>query len=553
MPRKAPTPKPNATYYNSDEVRGLLRTLQEATRATPKGGPNVYIPPAGGDAAEANYNHFVFGQRGSGKSSLLRHLQRRIEEDGRIAVWTDQEIFSALAYPDVLVSAVLEVMEGAQRTLKNRFRLPLWRRLLVKLGLSNRGEVGDLLDLLGLVTENLRTLKFAPLDRKIEWIHSRGIETKREALGSIRVSRVEVRGSGNRAEKADVSTKEVVESTKEEYLERSLVDFRRLLIEASEYCGGGFVFLDDLYLLAKHDQPLVLGYMHRLLKDTGLWLKVGSIRYSTVTYRAGDPPIGMQLAHDAHEIALDRGIRLFQLTQEFLETILTHLAEIAGVDLERLLTDGARKRLMLASGGVVRDYLRLTAGAIEQARNRVPTTKTGTDKVTVEDVNKAAGSIAPSKLDDLKQDAPEEAAALQAVVVELTEFCRQSRRAYFLVDSSDRELSNIMDALHHHRYAHLLEESETVPDKGSQRFNVWLLDVAELNAQRATQQMDFDGWQDREKRRNRRLIFQRGWRDSLSVKSLNKKDVAQSPPAKRQLSVTRDGDPGGEEPTLFDP
>jgi hypothetical protein len=78
-----------AAYYYSDEVRNLLRTLQEATRATPRGGPSVYIPPAGGDAAEANYNHFVFGQRGSGKSSLLRHLQRRTEDEGRVAVWTE--------------------------------------------------------------------------------------------------------------------------------------------------------------------------------------------------------------------------------------------------------------------------------------------------------------------------------------------------------------------------------------------------------------------------------------------------------------------------------
>jgi hypothetical protein len=30
-----------------------------------------------------------------------------------------------------------------------------------------------------------------------------------------------------------------------------------------------------------------------------------------------------------------------------------------------------------------------------------------------------------------------------------------------------------------------LIESETIPDRGSQRFNVWLLDVAELSAQRA--------------------------------------------------------------------
>jgi hypothetical protein len=68
-------------------------------------------------------------------------------------------------------------------------------------------------------------------------------------------------------------------------------------------------------------------------------------------------------------------------------------------------------------------------------------------------------------------------------------------------------LSAQVDKLQHLRFAHLLSESETVPDRGSQRFNVWLLDVAELSAQRAAAHMDFLGWEDREKRRNRKLIF----------------------------------------------
>jgi hypothetical protein len=294
--------------------------------------------------------------------------------------------------------------------------------------------------------------------------------------------------------------------------------------------------------------------MHRLLKDTDLWLKIGSIRYSTLPFRPGNPPVGMQLAHDAHEIALDRGIRLFQTSQEFLETILRQLGERVGVDIDNLLTEGARNRLMLASGGIVRDYLRLTYSSIEQARNRGPSVKTGTEKVIVEDVNKAAGSIASSKLDDLKEDAPEEAAALHRLVMELTEFCRWSQRAYFLVDSQDAELSRAMDALHHHRYAYLLEESETVPDRGSQRFNVWLLDIAQLSAQRATQQMDFDGWQEREKRRNRRLIFQANWRDHATFKQRPKRDRTSpaTPKEPAQPTDTEEQKPQDGDPTLFD-
>lgn len=66
---------PQLAEYNRDEVNVFPRLLQEATRPTPDGGASNYVPPSGGKLAEANYHHFVFGQRGSGKSSLLRHLQ----------------------------------------------------------------------------------------------------------------------------------------------------------------------------------------------------------------------------------------------------------------------------------------------------------------------------------------------------------------------------------------------------------------------------------------------------------------------------------------------
>src|SRR5215211_5296347 len=168
-------------YYYDDSVATFLRNLQEATRATPKEGPSVYVPPAGGEKAEANYNHFVFGQRGSGKSSLLRYLQRRLTAEGRAAVWIDQEIFSNLAYPDVLVSAVLEVMESVQATLCDkqkgmRAARSLWERILLRVHL--RRLKGRLLTIKQTISQldqgisNLRTLKYAPLTSKVQWVHS---------------------------------------------------------------------------------------------------------------------------------------------------------------------------------------------------------------------------------------------------------------------------------------------------------------------------------------------------------------------------------------------
>jgi energy-coupling factor transporter ATP-binding protein EcfA2 len=507
---KAPT---ESARYESESVVSLLRLLQEATRATPQGGPQAYVPPTGGEIAEANYHHFIFGQRGSGKSSLLRHLQAQMADRQRASVWIDQEIFSNLNYPDVLVSAVLALMQGVLDSVLARVRdadvrsPTRWERLRrTKRKLTS--EQHTVQDLRKSVVE-LEKLKFAPLDRKIEWVFTDESSSSSNLGGSVKIELVSLQAGEESAGRSSRTATEVVEGSKEQYLERALLGFRALLTRASLLVDGGFVFIDDLYQLRRADQPLVLGYMHRLVKDTGLWLKVGSIRYSTVTYRPGDPPRGMQVGHDAHEVPLDRGLRHFQSTQDFLEEILSRIAQPVEVDITSLLTPDARKRLVLAAGGVARDYLRLTSGAINEARNRGVTEKPGSHRVIVEDVNKAAGLLSPSKFDDLRKDEPSEAASLEQVVRQLTEFCRATKAAYFLLSTDDAELSDQVNKLQHLRFTHLLVESETVPNEGSQRFNVWFLDVAELSAQRATTGMDFLGWENREKRRNRKLIYVR--------------------------------------------
>ena len=422
-------------------------------------------------------------------------------------------------------------MKSLAMTLERKVALDLpTRRRVVPFGKKqpDPNQAQLLADLRTTATE-LEKLKFAPLNRKIEWKIVGESSKSNKAVAGVRMELVSLQGDVGSTERMATTSSEIVDGTKEEYLERALTGYRDLITRTSEQVGGGFVFVDDLYQIKRQDQPEVLGYLHRLVKDTGLWLKIGSIRYSTVTFKPGNPPRGMQRGQDAHEVPLDRGLRHPQVIQAFLERILSQIGSKAGIDINDLVTSDARKRLVLASGGVARDYLRITAGAIDEARNRGVTDKSGSHRVIVDDINKAAGLLSPAKFDDLKADEPQEAAALAELVRRITEFCRERGRAYFLIAADSVDLNAQVDKLQHLRFTHLLTESETVPDRGSQRFNVWLLDVAELSAQRATAHMDFLGWEDREKRRNRKLIFT-GEEFPVSISSTTKK--AQRPQRK---------------------
>ncbi len=88
-------------------------------------------------------------------------------------------------------------------------------------------------------------------------------------------------------------------------------------------------------------------------------------------YVFGNPPYGMKLGDDAEEIDLDVTLEKYDLTKNFLLRILGNFARDVGLHVDAFLTDGARDRLVLASGGVARDFLTIFRRALDIARERI--------------------------------------------------------------------------------------------------------------------------------------------------------------------------------------
>ena len=507
--------------YSGPNIAALLTALEEATRAVPEGGPNVFVRPGGGELEKlkARFHHIVFGRRGSGKTSLMRHLESENRAQSKAAIWIDEELFSSMSYPNVLVSSVLEVMRGL-RDLKvrqideSKARRPWWR---LWDGSSRNSGDKALLERIERIIANLEELRQFPDNREIEWTRMTSGSNTVEAIGSIKAGPIRSEIGGQSSAACELTSRETLISSKQDFLERTLDQNRAIIMEVVDREAGGFVFLDEFSSVDRNDQPRVLGYMHRLLKDTGLWLKVASVRYRTKSYSRGERPQGMQLTHDANEISLDQGLRLFDSTRVFLESILSGICEEQSVDFDSLFTDGAKVRLVVAAGGVPRDYLRLARESIRHAQNRGPSQKQGSDKVIAEDVNSAAGETMRTKMSDLREDAPNEAAELDRLLSELGNFCRDNEAAYFLVDNSDPELTAQVDQLQDLRLVHLVSENETVPSHSSARYRLLLLDVAYLSHKRA-RRVDFEGWiHDRTKRRRGALVYSRPQKDSTPV------------------------------------
>jgi hypothetical protein len=367
---------------------------------------------------------------------------------------------------------------------------------------------------LEVLVAQLLDLKRQPSESEIEWTASSSEELAATLTGeaSFGLAAGPASGKLGRARsttESNTSASGVTQkftASKAEHLEKALTTYRAAMQAVTKLVPDVFIILDDFYRLQPVDQPKIAGYFHRAVKDTSVWLKFGTIRYWTRLHAGGAHPVGLQAPHDVKELSLDRGLLDFKKSKRFLEEILGALAVECEVVVERLFTPGALDRLVLAAGGVPRDYISLVSESIAVAKGRGVSGKSGTERVIAEDVNEAAGRTVETKFNDLAEDAGAEASQLRELVVALTNHCRRTRSACFLVDFRDSELVTRLNRLQTMRFVHAIDDNETLPDPQSSRYNVYVLDVSQLAAQRAWQ-VDFTGWTKREKRRARKLVF----------------------------------------------
>ncbi|SDF57395.1 hypothetical protein SAMN04487781_1922 [Cellulosimicrobium cellulans] len=501
-------------YYYSDDVAILQVLLEEVTRAKPGSPESRFVRPEGEvvDRLASRFHHALYGRRGTGKSSLLRHIESNLRSEGRLVAWADQETFKGLSYPDVLVSALAEIFQqfASQLAEVHPEIKRKWYQIRKPALTTEQALVRELRQ----AVASLLDLKRAPSESEVEWTESysselmEAVENGTNFGGSTKGASAEhlrKRGRSSRtAEGAAIAHRYT--ASKAEHLERALSTYRVLMNAVGKIAPDSYVILDDFYHLREADQPNIAGYFHRAVKDTGVWLKFGSIALWTRLYAGGSPPTGLQAPHDVRELSLDRGLQQFPGSKRFLEKILAALADECNVKIPRLFSDGALDRLVLASGGVPRDYIGLVSESIAAAKNRGPSAKSGSERVIAEDVNQAAGRTVETKFNDMREDAGGESNELQKLVIDLTNHCRNSNSACFLVSASDVELVAKVNRLQNMRFVHAIASNETLPNQQSERYHVYVLDVSQLAAQRAWQ-VDFMGWTKREGRRARKLVF----------------------------------------------
>jgi hypothetical protein len=264
----------------------------------------------------------------------------------------------------------------------------------------------------------------------------------------------------------------------------------------ARFCLGAhtslFIFLDDIHYLPSADVPKLLDLLHGVTRDAPVWLKVAGIQHQTRWF-IPVPPTGLQTGHDATIINLDVTLEQPEKAKVFLEKVLRgYVEECNAQPLGSVVSSAALDRLVLASGGVPRDFLTLCAASIQRARQR-----SNAKTVGVQDVNNAAGVAGQTKLQELEDDAAAtsgRSAILVAVLDVVREFLlTEEQITFFRVEFRDKETKQneyrALQALADLRMIHLINGSLSDQHHAGQRSEVYLLDLSQYSGSRLKQNL----------------------------------------------------------------
>jgi hypothetical protein len=185
------------------------------------------------------------------------------------------------------------------------------------------------------------------------------------------------------------------------------------------------------------------------------------------------------------------------------------------VNLDDILADGGKDRLVLASGGVARDFLTIFRRAIEAAIERIARKDLARGpKIGSEDVNIAAGQLGQFKEEEFNKDTgtPEERDRLYDLFYAILDFCTEKAKANCFLVEKDIANDSIpaIDELVDLKFLHRARSRVTVRERVGRLYDAYMLDLSRYTGERAKRNLEivkFWGSDAGDSLRRTKLIF----------------------------------------------
>lgn len=422
----------------------------------------------------AKQSHCIFARRGCGKTLLLHHSKRALENDTK-AIYINCEDFKHHSFPNVLIELLDSTFKELERNLPGWF-----------------GRKKELKSILNDVRSSLYTLRQSPDQQSIEVKTTEKEEAEQRNKAALKataqtpfikptleLSRDRLFRSAN-----DVEKKYIHNESKLQELNHNLPKYKkdvRDFFEISKKLRSVFIQIDDFYHLNRADQPFVADYIHRLCKDTPLKFKIATLKHNSVMYieRAGQP-IGIQERHDYQPVNIDFNFEQFDRTLSQMRGIFIAYAQLAGmsqIEFSSLFKGKGFERLVLAGGGVPRDCLSFFLEVLERVKTQDPDGKIGKD-----DVRFLSKETFERRIDELKQDSEgQDQDALLRGIYAIRSFCLEKKSNIFLVAENqiqtEDDFKTLIYRLLDYRIIHRVATSLTHKSKTGTSYQAFAIDI----------------------------------------------------------------------------
>jgi Cdc6-like AAA superfamily ATPase len=420
-------------YILSSRVHELRTIIQEGLRVQRGGADPVnYI-----DAANAvrdvvtRQNHVIFGRRGCGKTLLLHESVRQVKKSIRI-VYINCEDYKQHSFPNVLIEILDQLFGELESHLPGWFGRKRKSRVLIR---EIRAELSKLQE------------RADEVDTKVKETASREGSSK----GAIGVSAggLTLGAEAVAAQKAAIEEEYERHDSKIHKLNLLLPRLKKQISEffdLSKEVKTIYLQLDDFYHLPRTMQPHVADYIHRLCKDIPIFFKIATLRHATVLYAdRGKQPTGAQERNDYQPINVDFTLADFKRTSSQLRRILYSYG--ARVKMKQNEVDGLFRglgfdRLVLASGGVPRDFLALLLEVLAPKME-------GEEIIGKDDVRLLSLGVFQKRIEELKTDSEQQDQdALLRGIYAIRKFCLEKQVNVFLVpDQALQEQDGLRELL----------------------------------------------------------------------------------------------------------
>jgi len=454
-----------------EELRKLIKYIEENLRASKSGGLKFIDPRNYKSRLKSSQNHIIYGRRGAGKSTLISSTDLA---DDVVSILINLEDYKDITFPNIIIQTLISCFYKLEE--KIRIKYPFYKLNINSLKLRKKIKI-EINALKSLLVQP----DFEKKEIKTKETKENGISDGAKAGLSYKGTRGEIRSEKSTKIATEEEISRSVYIDKLNTLKTKLPAYKFFIQAASKTMNNNPIFLslDDFYFIPKSIQPDYIDYLHRLSKDSELYLKVATIKHRSRIYKQTDESyVGVEPEHDIYTIDMDYTLDNFSDLQSFMHGLLENALNYseADIDINELFTGDGLSQLCLASGGVPRDFLALF---VKLSNLIVAGTIRSIGKVSV--TEEAINNI-NNKMSSMRTDSAEERDVLEKYLhfIKNTIY-NQKRTNAFLVAKNDLDqfpqerqaIKELIDL----RFFHLVDGNTSSAPSDGRRYEAYIIDL----------------------------------------------------------------------------